>query len=250
MIKNKFTLMELLIIVAILGILITLLLPSLQKARESARLAVCLSNHKQLAAAYHLYSSNNNNVAVYHYTASDFAGQDRRGENHKRLLNNYLHGVGVAECPSDKGWKTVRHPREDHDNSFQKNGNSYHAAYWGASTESRAGGQYPVGFSTSPRTVKTLVHKFIQADKKVMFFNKNIRGANQIFWLYPKLRASHSWHSLTKMIYPTSFIDGSARIVNYETKTRKKGIRANYSRAMRISGKTYFEAMIEQFGWY
>lgn len=53
--KQKFTLLELLVIIAIIGILLTLLLPSLNKARESARTAVCLSNQKQVSIAIIAY---------------------------------------------------------------------------------------------------------------------------------------------------------------------------------------------------
>lgn len=49
--KKYFTLLELLIILAIIGILLSLLLPSLSKAREAARVAVCLSNQKQVSIA-------------------------------------------------------------------------------------------------------------------------------------------------------------------------------------------------------
>ena len=46
--KKRFTLMELLIVVAIIGILISLLLPSLSKSRYLAKSALCLSNQTQM----------------------------------------------------------------------------------------------------------------------------------------------------------------------------------------------------------
>lgn len=45
--RHKFTLLELLIVIAILGILLTLLLPSLGKAKEKSLFAVCSSNRRQ-----------------------------------------------------------------------------------------------------------------------------------------------------------------------------------------------------------
>ena len=52
---KKFTLIELLVVIAIFALLLSLLLPSLMNAREKARIAVCLSNKKQLNIAVHLY---------------------------------------------------------------------------------------------------------------------------------------------------------------------------------------------------
>lgn len=52
---KKFTLIELLVIVSIIAILITLLLPSLRKAREASRYAVCMSNQKQIGMAIITY---------------------------------------------------------------------------------------------------------------------------------------------------------------------------------------------------
>jgi len=67
-VRNKlFTLIELMVVVAIIGILVSILLPSLRGAREKAKMAVCLSNNKQIATAFYTYAPQNNNL----YPATD-----------------------------------------------------------------------------------------------------------------------------------------------------------------------------------
>ena len=61
---RKFTLIELLIVIAIIAILLSLLLPSLTKAREAAKLAVCVSNLSQLNKAYLTYNSNSDSRLI------------------------------------------------------------------------------------------------------------------------------------------------------------------------------------------
>ena len=67
LIMKKFTLVELLVVIAIFGILISILLPSLTKARDASKNAVCFSNVDQWGKAVTTLATQSNGKWIKPY---------------------------------------------------------------------------------------------------------------------------------------------------------------------------------------
>jgi len=97
--KKAFTLIELLIVIAIISILAALLLPVFSTAREKARQSSCLNNMKQLSAAFMIYSQDSD-ASFPPALARDNPSAPLYASSWEYLLQPYVGDVRVLVCPS------------------------------------------------------------------------------------------------------------------------------------------------------
>src|SRR6187455_2835137 len=98
-IPAAFTLMELLLVIALIATLAGLLLPALSRAKEAGRSTACLSNLRQAGIALQLYTQDHNNRLPFMRDQSLTVTNELPGPD--QVLSNYLGNVRVLRCPSD-----------------------------------------------------------------------------------------------------------------------------------------------------
>jgi prepilin-type N-terminal cleavage/methylation domain-containing protein len=99
--RRAFTLIELLVVIAIIAILAALLLPTLSRAKERGRTALCLSNLHQMGVALQLYvDENHNHLPVMYDRTTNSVGTNAQ-PSVDIVLANQLGSTNVLRCPSD-----------------------------------------------------------------------------------------------------------------------------------------------------
>jgi len=118
--RRGFTLVELLVALAIVALLAGLLLPVLVRAKSQAQGMSCLNNLRQLQATMFLYAADNNDLVVWNSSyvkrswvySGDYGlsiGKPQGMTNTQWLIDpqyaayaDYIHATSIYKCPGDK----------------------------------------------------------------------------------------------------------------------------------------------------
>lgn len=107
--RTLFTLIELLIVIAIIAILASLLLPALDKARQSARRIACTNNLKQVGMAAANYLASYDDVPMPHdFSAYGGVGYWTRFCVQTKWLSMKTVACPVNPCNQGPSWTVLR----------------------------------------------------------------------------------------------------------------------------------------------
>jgi prepilin-type N-terminal cleavage/methylation domain-containing protein len=129
--SHAFTLIELLVVIAIISLLASLLLPTLGRAKRSARSAACVSNLHQIGLALDMYVQENHDLLP---SCAQLPSVNTNLPAISTSLFSYLKSKAVFQCPEDQTLFSVE--QTSYEWNMLLNGASYdHPEDWSPATQ-------------------------------------------------------------------------------------------------------------------
>ncbi len=103
--SSAFTIIELLIVIAIIAVLTGLLLPAMSGAREEARRTVCRANLHQIGVAVLMYAERHNGIAPFEGNMGNTVWDGRRRVSVGRAFPYLGENPDAFFCPSQQAFR-------------------------------------------------------------------------------------------------------------------------------------------------
>lgn len=212
--QKQFSLVELLVVVAIITLLLSLLQPALRKAIIQAQIAVCMNNQRQVGEAtfvfaddyYRIFSFNNATGDYPHegwWRALDEMDMKKPGNPALALMPNYIMDSTVFFCPLSV---------LEHDKDFERNPHPFNVQNGTTNADDKVWGSYVWKY---PHVPKVDGHEHSP-------FNNQIGNASDESRDMMMMDISGSWGAYYKKSlytfwegehYTVLFTDGSVKMV-------------------------------------